>query len=484
MSKVEKNFIAGEWVEGDGYVENINPSDISDNIGFYAKATESQVDEALDAMKIAQEKWGKTGIETRCNALNAIGNELMERSKEIGEQLSREEGKPLKEGVGEIYRAGQFFTYFGAQTLRILGENADSVRPDIEIDVRREALGRVAVISPWNFPVATPSWKIAPALAFGNAVLFKPASDTPASALALTKIIAKQEVLPKGLFNLLNGPGSTLGNKISSDSRVDGITFTGSVGVGKKISANAIQNLTRVQMEMGSKNPLFIMADADVDLAVQLAVGSAFGGSGQKCTAASRLIVHDAVYSEFVKKLVEATEKLKVGHALDEGTMLGPIVNEKQLLENLEYIKIGQQEGAKLLCGGKRLSLKKEGYYMSPAIFEETNNAMRINREEMFAPITSIIRVGSYEEGLAVANDTDFGLTSGIVTQSLKYATHFRRNSRTGCVMVNLPTAGTDYHVPFGGRGISSYGNREQGTYAIEFYTHVKTAYISSGGSL
>ena len=480
MSALHKNFIAGDWLEGKTAIENRNPSDLTDLIGTFAQASNDQLELALDQARVAQREWEAYGIERKYNVLMAIGTEMMSRAEELGTLLAREEGKPKAEGKGEVYRAGQFFTYYAAETLRQMGETADSVRPDIEIDVRREAVGVVAIISPWNFPTATASWKIAPALCYGNAVIWKPANATPASAVALTEIIAKQDI-PKGLFSLVMGAGSDVGQRLVESPKVNAISFTGSVPVGKGIAAAAIQNLTKVQMEMGSKNALVVMDDADLDLAASLAAGGAFGGSGQKCTASSRLIVHVSVHDAFVAKLVAATQRMKVGHALKEGTVIGPVVSETQLNENLRYAKLGQSEGAELIMGGTRLEMPHDGYYMQPGIFVGTTNDMQINREEMFAPLASVIKVDSYEEALHTVNDTNFGLTSGIVTKSLARANHFRRNARTGCVMVNLPTAGTDYHVPFGGRGDSSYGPREQGKAAAEFYTVVKTAYISSG---
>lgn len=475
-----RNLIAGEWVAGQGDVENVNPSDLSDIIGHYAQATELQLDDTLAAARVAQAAWAAYLPERKQAVLMAIGNEMMDRAEELGTLLSREEGKPLAEGKGEVYRAGQFFTYYAAECLRLIGENADSVRAGVEIDVRREPVGVVAVISPWNFPTATASWKIAPALCYGNAVVWKPANITPASAVALTEIIAKQDI-PPGLFSLVMGSGGQIGQRLVESPQIDAISFTGSVPVGKGIAAAAIQNLTKVQMEMGSKNALAVMDDADIDLAVTLALGGAFGGTGQKCTASSRLIVHHAVHDEFVEKLVAGAKAMKVGHALAEGTQMGPVVSDEQLRENLAYVDLGKSEGAELACGGAQLEMPEQGYYMSPGVFLNTTNAMQINREEMFAPLTSVICVGSYDEALATVNDTNFGLTSGIVTRDLARATHFRRNARTGVVTVNLPTAGTDYHVPFGGRGDSSYGPREQGKAAAEFYTTVKTAYISAG---
>lgn len=476
------NFIAGEWVEGVSTVENRNPSDLSDLVGLFAQASSEQLDATLDEAQRAQREWATYGMERKQAVLMAIGTELMDRAEELGTLLSREEGKPLAEGKGEVYRAGQFFTYYAAECLRQLGKNADSVRPGVEIDVRREAVGVVAIISPWNFPTATASWKIAPALCYGNAVVWKPANVTPASALALTEIIARQDI-PKGLFSLVMGSGREIGQRLVESPKVNAISFTGSVPVGKGIAATAIQNLTKVQMEMGSKNALAVMDDADLDLAVTLALGGAFGGTGQKCTASSRLVVQEAVHDAFVEKLVAGTQAMKVGHALGEGTQMGPVVSQQQLDENLAYVDLGKSEGAELACGGQRLEMPHDGFYMSPGVFLNTTNDMRINQEEMFAPLTSVIKVGSYDEALTVVNDTNFGLTSGIVTQSLARATHFRRNAQTGVVTVNLPTAGTDYHVPFGGRGDSSYGPREQGKAAAEFYTTVKTAYISAGAA-
>ena len=472
-----QNYIAGAWRKGHSEIANINPSDTSDIIGHFAQASIADLEEAIAAAKDAQKIWAKTGLEARYNALMAIGNELMARAEELGRLLSREEGKPLAEGKGEVYRAGQFFTYFAAETLRQLGENADSVRPNIEIDVRREPVGVVAVISPWNFPTATAVWKIAPALAFGNAVIWKPANLVPASAVALTEIIASQN-LPKGLFNLVMGSGADIGDKLANHKEIDAITFTGSLEVGKTIAAAAAPNLTKLQMEMGSKNPLVVMDDCDMDLAIACAVNGAFGGTGQKCTASSRLIIHDKIYDEFAEKMIKATSALKVGHALEDGTQMGPAVSESQLASNQNYLQIAKEEGGEILCGGELLQRDTNGFYMAPALIAGLDNDARVNREEMFGPMSCLIKANSYDQALHLANDTEFGLTAGIMTSSHARASHFRRHAKTGVVMVNLPTAGTDYHVPFGGRGSSSHGVREQGRAAVEFYSTVKTAYI------
>ena len=477
---IGKNYIAGEWLGSEQTIENINPSDTSDVIGHYAQASEEELNQAITAASGAQRIWQDTGIEHKYNVLMNIGNEIINDSKNIGYLLSREEGKTLAEGVGEVYRAGQFFTYYAAECLRQNGENARSTRPNIDVDVYREPVGNVAVISPWNFPIAIAAWKIAPALCFGNSVIWKPSNITPASAVVLANIIAKQDI-PHGLFNLVMGSGSEIGNKLAGHKNINAVTFTGSVDVGRLVAASAMKNLTKIQMEMGSKNALIVANDADIDIAVSCAVSGAFGGTGQKCSASSRIIVDVKIYDEFVSKFVTDTKKLKVGHALDENTQIGPVVSQSQLNMNLENVAKAKKEGGEVIVGGCKLDMKTQGFYMAPTIVDKTKNDWYINTEELFAPMTNLIKAEGYEQALATANDTRFGLTAGIVTNSLNKAIHFKKNIKTGCAMVNLPTSGTDYHVPFGGRGKSSYGPREQGQYAKEFYTSVKTSYTYVG---
>ncbi len=475
-----QNFIAGEWCDGLDWIEDRSPSDVSDLIGRFAQAGTSEAHRAVAAAREAQVKWAAAGLEARASVLDAIGRELMSRSKELGELLSREEGKTLAEGVGEVYRSGQFFTYYAGEALRIIGDSADSVRAGVEVLVTREPLGVVAVISPWNFPIATAAWKIAPALAFGNAVVWKPANITPASAWALTEIISRQ-ALPKGVFNLVMGPGSAIGRELAAKADIQGLSFTGSGAVGAGIAAAAAARFVKLQLEMGSKNPFVVMDDCDLERAVDLAVNGAFGGTGQKCTAASRLIVHRPIHDAFVERLIARTRDLKVGHALETGVQMGPVVSREQLESNLAYVALAQREGGDLAAGGHELERPHQGHYMAPTIFLETHRRMRVNQEEMFGPITCVIKVGDLDEAIDVANATPYGLTAGIATRSLARATKFRQASRSGCVMVNLPTAGTDYHVPFGGTRASSYGPREQGRAAVEFYTQMKTSYVHAG---
>jgi aldehyde dehydrogenase (NAD+) len=474
--EVHLNYINGKWKEGSDTIVNINPSDTSDTIGYYAKASSADCEAAIKAANRAFEGWSQSALEQRKAILDMIGAELIARSSEIGEVLAREEGKTLAEGVGEVARSGQFFQYYGAEVLRLMGENTASVRPGVDVEVHREPLGVVGIVTPWNFPMAVASWKIAPAIAYGNCVVLKPAELVPGSAWILADIISRSG-LPGGVFNLVMGSGREVGETLCTSSDVHAITFTGSVDVGRHIARNAIENMARVQLEMGSKNALVVLNDADMDTAVQCAVAGAFFGTGQKCTASSRIIVQSEIHDEFVSKMTDAMANLVVGNALTPGVHIGAVVDERQLKQNLDYIELGKNEGAELVMGGERLSLDTDGFFMSPALFVNTNNQMKINREEIFGPIACVIKVDSYEEALEVCNDSDFGLTSGIITESLKYSSHFKRHSKSGCVMVNLPTAGTDYHVPFGGRKASSYGPREQGQYARDFYTIIKTNY-------
>ncbi len=475
----ESNFIAGRWVEGTGSIKNINPSDTGDIISEYTSVTDDQFEQAVSSAVIAQKEWGEVGIEKKSQILIKIGDELIQRSKELGELLSREEGKPLAEGMGEVTRAGQQFQYYGSECLRLYGEKIPSTRPGFQVEISREPLGVIGIISPWNFPIAIPAWKAAPAMMCGNAVILKPASLTPASAIALTEIISKQDI-PSGLFNLVLGSGSNIGNKIASHPDIVAITFTGSVEVGKKLYQNSSPLLKKMQMEMGSKNPLVVMEDANLNTAITCAANGAYGGTGQKCTASSRLIVHEEIYAKFVEGLVENIKNLKVGHALDEGTQMGPASNESQYESNLSYIEIGKGE-AKLAYGGNPMNMRTPGYYLQPTLFVDGDNKSRINQEEMFGPIACVIPAKNLDHALEIANDTEFGLSSGIITQSLAKAEHFKQNIKTGVSTINLPTAGLDYHVPFGGRKASSFGPREQGTYAREFYSQVKTSYINSG---
>ena len=475
---MKQNYIGGRWLDGPATKPNINPSDISDVIDLYAQADSSQVDLAVEAARSAARLWAAQTPQQRFNVLDFVGSEILARKDELAQLLAREEGKVLPEAAGEVMRAGQIFKFFAGEAVRLAGEHLRSVRPGVEVDIQREPVGVVGLITPWNFPIALPAWKIAPAIAFGNAVLFKPADLAPGCSWALAEIISRSG-LPAGVFNLVMGSGRVVGDAMVKHPGISAISFTGSVEVGKTVAVECAKRMAKVQLEMGGKNPLVVLDDADIDVAVNAAINGAFFSTGQRCTASSRLIVTKGIHDRFVNAIIDRLGQLKIDNALTPGTDIGPVVDEQQLAKNMDYVDIGKREGGKLVFGGTPLVRATTGFYMSPALFVETGKTMRLNCEEVFGPVAGVIRVKDYDEALAVANDTPFGLSAGICTTSLKYASHFKNAAQAGMVMVNLPTAGVDYHVPFGGRKGSSYGTREQGRYAVEFYTTVKTCYTA-----
>ncbi|MEX0971285.1 MAG: aldehyde dehydrogenase family protein [Paracoccaceae bacterium] len=473
------SLIGGKWVCLGDYHENRNPSDVSDVIGLYSYGDATSIDAAVDAARAAQPAWRNVTPQARHDLLEAVGNTLAKRSQEIGRLLSREEGKTLGEGIGETMRASQVFKFFAGECLRQIGDIQPSVRPDIDVETTREPVGVVGLITPWNFPIAIPAWKIAPALAYGNTVILKPADLTPGCAHIIAEILVECGC-PAGVFNLVMGRGSSVGEALVTHPGVDAISFTGSVGTGHHIAEVCGKMLKKVQLEMGGKNPMVVLNDADLSVAVPACINGTFFSTGQRCTASSRLIVETGIHDEFVAEMTRVMGKLKIGDALDPATQIGPVVDLKQLDSNLGYIELAKSEASQVI-GGERLDLGKDGFFQQPALFLGTDNAMRINREEIFGPCGSVIRADDFDHALSIANDTAFGLTAGICTKSLKYAREFKRQAEVGMVMVNLPTAGVDYHVAFGGRKGSSYGPREQGRYAAEFYSTVKTSYQFAG---
>lgn len=476
MTQEHQNLINGEWVAGSAYTPNTNPSNTDDVQGLYAQASVEQLDTAVQAARAALAGWSVSGIQARADALDKIGSEILARREELGTLLAREEGKTRAEGIGEVARAGNIFKFFAGECLRLAGETLPSVRPGIGVEVTREPVGVIGIITPWNFPIAIPAWKIAPALAYGNCVVFKPADLVPGCAWALAEIIHRSGI-PAGVFHLVMGRGSVIGDPLVNHPGVDAISFTGSQAVGQRIALQCASSLKKFQLEMGGKNPQVILDDANLAQAVELSVQSAFFSTGQRCTASSRLIVTEGIYPRFLEGMQARMATLQIGNALEAGTDIGPVASLAQLEQDLGYVQIAQDEGGVLAAGGQRLTRPSAGFYMQPALLTETTPAMRINREEVFGPVASMVRVKGYDEALFEANNTPFGLSAGIATSSLKYATHFKRHAQAGMVMVNLPTAGVDYHVPFGGRKGSSYGPREQGRYAQEFFTTLKTAY-------
>jgi alpha-ketoglutaric semialdehyde dehydrogenase len=482
MSQMFPLLIGGEAVASTNATPNLNPSNTDDTIGAFASGTKADLDRAVAAAKAAFPAWSRSTPQERHDVLKKASDEVIARKDELGRILSREEGKTLPEGIGEATRAGQILDFYAGEALRLGGEMFASVRPGVGVEVTREPIGVVGMITPWNFPIAIPAWKIAPALAYGNTAVIKPADLVPHSAWALVDILQRAG-LPKGVLNLVMGKGSVVGQALVDHPDVAAISFTGSVATGRRLAASCVaaNPMKKVQLEMGGKNPLVVLDDADIKVAVECALNGAFFSTGQRCTASSRLVVTEGIHDSFVAALVERMKALVIDDALKPGTQIGPVVDPSQLEQDESYIAIGRQEGAKLAWGGERLNRSTPGHYLQPALFVEATNKMRIAREEIFGPVAAVIRAKNYDEALALANDTEFGLSAGICTTSLKYATHFKRNSEAGMVMVNLATAGVDYHVPFGGRKGSSYGPREQGAYAREFHTTVKTSYVAAG---
>lgn len=479
----QRNYIAGDWVAGTHSAENVNPSDTRDVIGLYARADAAQAADAIAAAQAAQPKWAAFTPQQRADVLDRVGSEIAARQAELADLLAREEGKALPDATGEVLRAAQIFKFFAGEALRVPGELLASTRPGMTVEITREPIGVVSIITPWNFPIAIPAWKIAPALAYGNAVVFKPAELVPGSAWALTEILSRAG-LPAGTFNLVMGRGRDVGEALLGDARVAGVTFTGSEATGRRVAQACVGRrgaMARFQLEMGGKNPLVVLDDADLEVAVHCAIQGAYFSTGQRCTASSRLIVTAGIHDRFVEAMVERLKTLAVGDARRAGTAIGPVVDATQLQQDLDYIAIGRAEGATLAFGGEALPEVDglPGFYLRPALFTGATNTMRICREEIFGPVAAVVRAADADEALALANDTDYGLSAGVCTTSLKWAAHFKRHLQAGMVMVNAPTAGVDPHVPFGGRKASSHGPREQGRHAAEFYTTVKTAYVN-----
>lgn len=472
-----ENLINGTWVAGLDSTENRNPANPDDLIGTYANASAGDVENAIAAAAAASDAWAYSSPQLRADLLDAVGTQILARKQEIGQLLAREEGKTIAEAIGETTRAGHLFKFFSGEALRYKGDLLPSIRPGVDVEVTREPLGVVGLITPWNFPIAIPAWKIAPALAYGNTVVFKPADLTPGCAHIIAQLL-HENGCPPGVFNLVMGSGSMIGPILAHSPDVAAISFTGSEGVGAGLAETCGRTRKKLQLEMGGKNPMVVMDDADLDVAVGACLNGAFFSTGQRCTASSRLIVQSGIYDAFSEKLISQMQALRVGVPLDPNTQIGPVVSEKQLINNLDFVALAGREGAQVI-GGHRID--QPGFFQAPALFLNATNEMRTSREEIFGPCASLIKVHDLDEAIVTANDTNFGLSSGICTTSLASSRAFKRRSQAGMVMVNLPTAGVDYHVPFGGRKGSSFGSREQGTYAVEFYSTVKTTYVSEG---
>ncbi len=476
-----KNLINGEWVDAsDGATfENRNPADTNDVIGTFPSATQEDVQRAIAAAREAAREWANTPPPARGAILEKAARIIEARQDEFARALTREEGKTLAESTGEVARARDIFKYYAGEGWRMGGDVLPSNVNGELLYTRREPLGVVALITPWNFPIAIPAWKMAPALVYGNTVVFKPASFAPHIGLLLVEALVEAGI-PKGVVNYVTGSGRVVGDTLVTSPDINGVSFTGSYSVGLGIYEKAIKNLTRVQLEMGGKNPMIVLNDADLDLAVKLAVTGGFGVTGQACTATSRVIVEEGIADEFAEALTDAARNLKVGNGLESGTQMGPAVSEDQLQTDLEYIQIGQAEGAKLLAGGGRA--RDGGYFVQPTVFDFVEPKMRIAQEEIFGPVIGIMRARDFDDAIAKANAIGFGLSAGIVTNNLQRAFQFANRIEAGVVKINEPTTGLALQAPFGGFKHSSANTfKEQGQAAIEFYTRTKTIYVGHG---
>jgi len=478
--KAYQNYIAGAWVDAsDGRTfENDNPA-TGEVLGTFPSCSREDTRRAIEAAKAAQVAWGNMPAPNRGLILDKVSQLLNARADELAACLTREEGKTLAEAKGEVIRARDIFRYFAGEGFRVGGQVIPGNFQDELLFSKREPLGVVGLITPWNFPIAIPAWKIAPALAYGNAVVFKPASLVPETALRLTEILIEAGV-PAGVFNFVTGSGSTVGEEISTNPNINGISFTGSVNVGTGIYAKATKNLVRVQLEMGGKNPLVVLKDAKLDLAVSLSVTGGFGLTGQACTATSRVIVEDAIADDYIAAITHAAQKLVVGNGLANGVQMGPAVSQDQLETDLDYVKVGTGEGAKLLAGGSLAKVDGAGgHFVQPTVFVDVQPGMRIAQEEIFGPVISVIRAKDFDDAIAKANDISFGLSAGVVTNDMTRALQFANRIEAGVVKINEPTTGLALQAPFGGFKHSSANTfKEQGPAAIEFYTRTKTVYL------
>jgi alpha-ketoglutaric semialdehyde dehydrogenase len=475
------NLIAGEWnpMQGREFFENRNPADHADVVGLLPKATQEDTRDAINAARSALPGWANLPAPARGLILDKASQIITARMDEMANILTREEGKTLAEAKGEVTRARDIFRYYGGEGWRYGGQVLPGSSSKELLYTRRESLGVISIITPWNFPIAIPAWKIAPALIYGNTVVFKPAEDAPLTGLMLVEALVEAG-LPAGVLNYLSGDGAMIGTEMVSSPQVNGISFTGSHTVGAQIYQHAIKNMTRVQLEMGGKNALVILKDADLDLAVDLTMKGGFGLTGQACTATSRVIVEEEIADVFAYALTRATKNLVVGNGLESGVHMGPSVNQAQLEIVQSYMELGQTEGAKLLQGGKVDD--QNGYYAQATIFDHVQPGMRIAQEEIFGPVVSIIRAKGLDDAIEKTNAINFGLSAGVVTRDLQHAFAFANRVEAGVVKINEPTTGLALNAPFGGFKQSSANTfKEMGQAAMDFYTRTKTIYVDHG---
>ncbi len=487
MAERYYNYINGEWIDSvtGRTFENRNPANWDEVIGVFPKSSKEDVEKAVEAAKKAQREWAKMPVPKRGEILGRAGDLLVQRKEELARLMTREMGKILKETRGDVQEGIDTAYYAFGEGRRLFGITTPSELPNKLAFTVMRPVGVAGIITPWNFPMAIPCWKIFPALLTGNAVVFKPASDTPATATKLVEILVEAGV-PPGVVNLVHGTGREVGEAILSHPDIGVISFTGSSEVGSRIAEVAGRHLKRVSLELGGKNPQIVMEDADLELALEGVLWGAFGTTGQRCTATSRLILHEPIHDKFIEMLVERVKKLKIGNGLDETIEMGPVINESQLNKILEYVEIGKKEGAKLIYGGERLTDGDyaKGWFMQPTIFVDVKPEMRIAQEEIFGPVLAVIKVKDFDEAIEVANNTTYGLSSSIYTTDIRLAMRAVELLEAGITYINAPTIGAECHLPFGGVKRTGNGHREGGKWAYEIFTEIKTVYVDFSGKL
>lgn len=477
-TEVFRNYINGEWVDGDRF-ENRNPANTDEVVGLFAKATAADVAKAAEAAHAALAGWSAMPAPARGNLLYKVADILDKKFDQLGAEMTREEGKTLPEAKGEVRRAINIFRYFGGEGSRMPGMVVPSERDRVHMFAIRKPIGVVAQINPWNFPIAIPSWKLAPALIAGNTVLLKPASVSPLSSWRVVEA-CHEAGIPKGVVNFVAGSGSVIGNAIVNAPQIKAVSFTGSCDIGNWLHTEASKRRMRIQLEMGGKNPTIVLADADFNAAVENVVNAAMFSTGQKCTATSRAIIEDSIYDKFVEALVERTKKLKVGNGMEAGIDIGPAVDQGQLDTNLKYIDIGRKECGEPVVGGKRLTggAYDKGYFVEPTIFSGVTEKMTLAQEEVFGPVLAVMRAKDFTDAMRIANNIPFGLSASIQTSNVSRVFDYVYGMEAGLLTVNLPSAGVEYQLPFGGTKDSSFGPKEQGPAAMEFYSDWKTVYL------
>ena len=487
QTRVFKNFIDGEWVEsstGETF-EDRNPADIREVVGIFQKSNKSDVETAVAAAKHAFTKWRLVPAPRRAEIVFRAAEILIERKEEYARDMTREMGKVLAETRGDVQEAIDCAYYMAGEGRRLFGPTTPSELPNKFAMAVRQPVGICGMITPWNFPMAIPSWKLLPAVVCGNTCVIKPAQDTPLSTFNLVRALVDAG-LPKGVINIVTGFGSMVGTPLAEHPDVRAISLTGSSEVGRIVGGIASKTFKHCSLELGGKNPMIVLDDANLDLAIEGGLWGGFGTTGQRCTATSRIIVQKGVYREFVERYVDRAKKLKIGDGLNETVQMGPAINEKQLETDLSYVEIGKAEGAKLLCGGNRLDKGacQHGWFMEPTVFSEVDAKMRIAQEEIFGPVVSIIPCDGMEDAIEIANGIEYGLSSSIYTKDVNRAFTAMRDLYAGITYINAPTIGAEVHLPFGGTKATGNGHREGGIGAIDFYTEWKAVYVDYSDKL